>query len=485
MTEFQNKTQDMNYDEFKKNGYELIDWIASYLKDIESFPVLPSINPGEVKDKLDFAPPQKSEDLSSVFKDIDKIIMPGMTHWNHPNFNAYFNSTGSGPGIMAELLSAAFNINGMLWKSCPSATELEEVTLNWLKQILGLPQNYFGIIYDGGSSSTLQAMVAARENIYGGKIRIKGTAGRTDLKRLRIYTSEHGHSSIDKAAIILGVGLEGIRKIEVNENHEMIPKKLEEAINEDMQNEWLPFFVTATVGTTSTTAIDPIKEIAEICNKYKIWLHIDGAHGAIAAMLQEKRSILNGIELADSFVVNPHKWMFCPIDVSAFYTKHPQILKRAFSHVAEYLKTEQDNSVINYMDYGIQLGRRFRSLKLWFVIRYFGVEKLQEIIREHLRLGKLFEQYIDESKHFEKLAPVPLSTVCFRAAPPNQNEEQLNSFNEKLMTEINSTGELYISHTKLNNKFTIRYVVSSLRTEERHVKKAWEVIQKKYFELIK
>ncbi len=484
MDESRKISNDMPYEEFKKNGYELIDWIADYLKNIESEPVLTSVNPGEIKDKLNKQPPQKGEDLSKVYKDVDSIIMPGMTHWNHPNFNAYFNSSGSSPGILAELLSAAFNINGMLWKSCPSATELEEVTLNWLKQMLGLPENFFGIIYDGGSSSTLQAMAAARENIDGAEIRIKGATGRSDLNKLRIYTSEHGHSSIDKAAIILGVGIEGIRKIEVNENFEMIPKKLEEAIEEDAKNGWLPFFVTATVGTTSTTAIDPIRQIAEICNNYKIWLHVDGAHGGTAAILPEQKKIIDGIELADSFVVNPHKWMFCPIDLSAFYTKHPETLKRAFSHVAEYLKTEQDNSAINYMDYGIQLGRRFRSLKLWFVIRYFGVEKLQQIIREHLRLGKLFESYIDESEYFEKLAPTPLSTVCFRAVRQNYDEDQLNEFNEKLMNEINSTGKLYISHTKIDDKFTIRYVVSSLRTEVGHVLKAWELIQKKYLELI-
>ncbi|MGD8780062.1 MAG: aminotransferase class I/II-fold pyridoxal phosphate-dependent enzyme [Ignavibacteria bacterium] len=478
-------THDMPYKDFKRNGYELIDWITEYLRNIESYPVLPGIKPGDIKAKIDSSPPLKGEDLSNVFKDIDKIIIPGMTHWNHPNFNAYFNSTGSGPGILAELLSAAFNINGMLWKSCPSATELEEVTLNWLKQMLGLPENFFGIIYDGGSSSTFQAMVAAREYIPGADIKTKGTTGRTDLKRLRIYASDQGHSSIDKAAIILGVGFEGIRKIDMTENYEVIPQKLEEAIKEDIQNGWMPFFVTATVGTTSTTAIDPIKEIAEICNKYNVWLHVDGAHGGIAAILPEKKHIIDGLELADSFVVNPHKWMFCPMDVSAFYTKHPQVLKRAFSLMAEYLKTDQDDSAINYMDYGMQLGRRFRSLKLWFVIRYFGVEGLQKIIREHIRLGKLFEQYIDKSEHFEKLAPAPLSTVCFRANPGNMNEDQLNKLNEKLMNEINDTGEIFISHTKLGNKFTIRYVVSSLRTEERHVVKAWELIQKKYFKLIK
>lgn len=475
---------DMPVDEFKKYGYQLIDWIANYIQQIESFPVLAQIKPGDVKNKLPVSPPQKGEGFDSIYRDVNEIIMPGMTHWNHPKFMAYFNSTGSLPGILAELLSGAFNINGMLWKSCPSATELEEVVLNWLRQMISLPGSYWGIIYEGGSASTMHAITAARENIKLYQIREKGMSGRNELKRLRIYLSEHAHSSVDRGAITVGIGLEGIRKIPVDDSFAMIPGKLEEAIKEDKSNGWLPFCAVATVGTTSTTSIDPVDKIADICERENIWLHVDAAHAGTAAILPEMKHIIKGCDRADSFVVNPHKWMFIPIDLSAFYTRKPEVLKSAFSIVPEYLKTEQDNEVINYMDYGITLGRRFRSLKLWFVIRYFGVEGLQEIIRGHLRLGKLFAQLIDDSSNFERLAPVPLSTVCFRAVPKNMNETELNKFNEQLMNNINKTGKVFLSHTKLNEKFTIRLVVSSLRTEERHIYEVWETINHAYKNLL-
>jgi len=473
---------DMPPEEFRKYGYQLIDWITEYLKDAEKYPVLSNINPGDVKNKIPLNPPNKPEQFNDVLSDIDKIIMPGMTHWNHPNFMAYFNSTASAPGILAELLSSAFNINGMLWKSSPASTELEQATLDWFRQMLSLPDDFWGIIYDTASVSSMHAIAAARENVNI-QTRKKGLSGRKEIPRLKLYCSEHAHSSIDKGALTLGIGLEGIRKIPVDKDFKMITKKLGEAINEDRKKGWLPFCVVATVGTTSTTSIDPVPEIAEICKREKIWLHVDAAHAGVTAILPEMKNILDGVENADSLVVNPHKWMFIPIDLSVLYTKHKDILKRAFSLVAEYLKTSHDSEVENYMDYGIQLGRRFRSLKLWFVIRYFGVEGIQNILREHLRLGKLFAGWIDEHPQFERMAPTPFSTTCFRVNPGNMDEKKLDALNEKLMNKINESGKLFITHTKLNDKFVIRLVVSGIRTKEEHVINAWDLIQKTYSEI--
>ncbi len=476
---------DMPVEEFRKYGYQLIDWIADYLNNLESLPVLSKVKPGEIKEQLPIVPPERSEPMENVFNDIDDIILPGITHWNHPGFMAYFNSTSSGPGILAELLSAALNVNGMLWKTSPSSTELEQVTLNWFRQMLKLDEDFWGIIYDTASVSTMHAIAAAREQIKNVDARIKGLAGRKEVKRLRLYASEQVHSSIEKGAITLGIGLEGVRKIPVDDEFKMIPSKLQEAIEEDRKNGWLPFCVVATVGTTSTTSIDPVNEIADICIKENLWLHVDAAHGGVAALVPEMRYILNGVEKADSIVVNPHKWMFTPVDLSIFFTKKPNILKQAFSLVPEYLKTAEDSKVENYMDYGIQLGRRFRSLKLWFIIRYFGTEGIIERVREHLRIGKKFAGWVDEHPQFERLAPVPLSTTCFRAHPSDiNNEDELNKLNEKLMNLVNSTGKVFITHTKLNGKFVIRLVVSGLRTEERHVKLAWDIIQSCLKELI-
>lgn len=467
------KIGDMPLEEFRSSGYKMIDWIAEYLKELESLPALAQVNPGEIKSKLTGSISEAGEPFEIFFADLDKIILPGVTNWQHPNFMAYFNSTASGPGILGELLAAAFNTNGMVWKSNPSSTELEETVVDWFGNLLNLPSDFKGIVYDTASVSTMHALTAARENASP-EIR---TAGLQAAPKLRLYCTEQTHSSIDKSALVIGVGLNGIRKIHVDKNFSMLPDELEKAIAEDRANGWLPFCVVATIGTTSTTAVDPVAEIAAICRREKIWLHIDAAHAGVTAMLPEMEIYFKGVEMADSFVVNPHKWLFVPIDFSLLYTKRPQVLKQAFSLVPEYLKTAQDSVVENYMDYGIQLGRRFRSLKFWFVLRYFGANGLRHRIREHLRLGKLFAGWIDKNKNFERLAPVPFSTVCFRALPAGiKNEEELNLFNEKLMNQINSTGKVFLSHTKLNGKFTIRVVVSGLRTEERHVKLAYDTI---------
>jgi len=468
---------DMPLEEFRKSGHQLVDWIADYLKDIEKYPPLSQVNPNDILERIPKSPPQKGEDIKNVLKDVDKILMDGITHWNHPGFMAYFNSTSSGPGILAEFLTAALGVNGMLWKTSPAFTEHEKAMMNWFRQMVGLPENYWGIIYDTASTSSMHAIASAREQLNLG-FREKGMAGRSDVPRLRMYCSEQAHSSIEKGALTLGVGLEGIRKISVNETFEMIPEKLDEAISVDIKNGWKPFYVVATVGTTSTTSVDPVEEIAAICAKHNLWLHIDAAYAGVTAMIPEMKWITKGWERADSIVINPHKWMFTPMDLSVYFTRKPEILKQAFSLVPEYLKTNKDAEVENLMDYGIQLGRRFRSLKLWFIIRYFGVEGLAARIKEHIDLAQEFAKWLDDEKDFERMAPVPFSTVCFRYNPGNKTEEELNKLNEKLLEDINFSGKIFLSHTKLNGKFVIRLTIGSIRHERRHIVEAWEVIKK-------
>jgi len=472
---------DMPKEEFKKYGYELIDWAANYLEGIEDYPVTPNIKPGDIKSKLPNVAPATSQGFENFISDLNEIITPGVNHWQHPNFMAYFNSSGSGPGILGELIASAFNTNGMTWKSNPASTELEETVLNWFRDMLGLPKEFFGVVYDSASVSTMHGVAAARENV-GLNVRANGLCG---LPKLRLYCTEHAHSSIDKSALTLGIGMDGICKVPSDENYSMIPSELEKAIKEDKAKGIVPFCVVATIGTTSSTAVDPVDEIADICEREKIWLHVDGAYAGVTAMLPEMKKYFTGLERVDSFVVNPHKWLFVPLDFSILYTRKPEILKQAFSLVPEYLKSAEDNVAINYMDYGIQLGRRFRSLKLWLVLRYFGIDGLQSRLREHLRLAQLFAKWVDDNQLFERLAPTYFGTVCFRAKPDKINDEnELDLLNEKLLERINANGKVFMVHTKLNGKFTIRMVISGLRTEEKHVKLAWEVIREELNKLL-
>lgn len=473
---------DMPTSEFRKFGYKIVDWIADYLENIEKYPVLSRLKPGDIRKQLPPSPPETGEGMENILSDIDKIILPGVTHWSHPNFLAYFNSSASGPGILGELLSAGINTNGMLWRTNPSSAELEQHTLQWLRKMLGLPEGFWGIIYDTASTASMHAIAAARE--YAGiNVREKGLAER-NIPKLRLYASEHAHSSIDKSAIVLGIGLDSLRKIPTDDEFRMLSGELDKAIKEDKKNGYLPFCVVATVGTTSTTSIDPVDEIADICEKENIWLHVDGAHAAATAIIPEMQWILKGTERADSFLVNPHKWLFNPVDICAFYTRKPDILKRAFSLVADYLKTPEADAVDNYMDYGIQLGRRFRALKLWFIIRYFGVEGLRERLHYHLYLGKKFTKWIDEYPHFERMAPVPFSTICFRLHPANINDEKkLEEINLHLFNELDAS-DIMISHTRLNRKYVLRVNMSGLRMELRHIEKAWEIIKIKSGEVL-
>jgi aromatic-L-amino-acid decarboxylase len=471
----------MDSESFRRDGHRLIDWIAEYLAHPERYPVLAQVEPGQVERALSKEPPEKPEPLEAILQDVEKIIVPGLTHWNHPGFFAYFAITGSGPGILGELLSAAFNVNAMLWRTAPAATELEELVLDWLRQLLGLPREFMGLINDTASVSSLCAIAAAREALDL-RIREEGLAGRPELPRLRLYTSEQAHSSIEKAAIVLGLGQAGVKKIAVDEEFRLRSQGLEAAIKDDLKAGCKPLCVVATVGTTSTTSVDPVPEIADICERYKLWLHVDAAYAGAAAILPEKRWALAGCERADSIVVNPHKWLFVPIDCSAFYCRHPSILRQAFSLVPEYLRTSEEDRVRNLMDYGIQLGRRFRALKLWMVLRAFGSEGLRQSLRSHIALAERFQGWMGASPDFELLAPVPFSVVCFRSRPQGlpacpETEAYLNRLNEKTLEAVNGTGEVFLSHTKINGKFTLRLAIGNLGTTEAHVRRAWELLQ--------
>lgn len=465
------KTGDMPKEDFRKYGHEIVDWIADYFERMEDLPVLSSIEPNSLKDNLPTNAPEKGEDFSNVIADVEKLILPAVTHWNHPNFHGLFATSTSSVGVFGEMLTAAFDMKAMLWRTSPASTELEEVVLDWMRKMMNLPEDFKGIIYDTASVSTLHAIAMAREKLNL-NIREKGMSGRTDLPLLRIYCSEQTHSSIDKAVILLGLGTEAIVKIPVNEKFEIDTEKLREAISDDISAGHKPFCVVATIGTTSTTSVDDVSTIAEICERNEIFLHVDAAYAGSAMILPELQFHLKGIEKADSIVTNPHKWFFTPFDLSVLYVKDLDLLKQTFSIVPEYLKVSE--TVTNQMDYGIQLGRRFRSLKLWFVMRYFGQEGLRDRIREHIRLARLFAFWVEMSENFELMTETTFALVCFRACP--KGVEDLDTLNEKIMNEINASGEAYLSHTKLNGKFTLRLSVGSIRVEERHLRKVWDLL---------
>jgi aromatic-L-amino-acid decarboxylase len=482
---------DMPTEEFRKYGHQVVDWIADYLASPERYPVLSRVSPGQITDALPKSPPAGGEDFKEVLADLDKVIVPGITHWNHPAFFAYFAISGSGPGILGEMLAAAFNVNAMLWRTSPAATELEEVALSWLRQMVGLPETFSGVVYDTASISSLCAIAAAREAVPGLRAREDGLGAHSDgSRRLRLYASEQAHSSIEKAAITLGIGQAGVRTIPTDGEFKMDPAALARAVKEDRDAGWLPFCVVATVGSTSTTSVDPVPTIADVCERDGIWLHVDAAYGGSAALLPEMKWILEGCDRADSLVMNPHKWLFVPVDLSVLFCRKMDVLRQAFSLVPEYLRTGEADEVRNYMDYGPQLGRRMRALKLWFVIRYFGVDGLAARIREHIRLAREFADWVDASRDFERLAPTPMSTVCFRARPFDLREDvlvkagkgsdveaYLDRLNERVMEEVNAGGEVFLSHTKLRGKLTLRIAIGNIRTTGHHVERAREKLE--------
>jgi aromatic-L-amino-acid decarboxylase len=473
---------DMSAEDFRRFGHEVIDWVSDYLEHVGERPVLAQVKPGELMAQLPSSPPISGERMEEILSDVDRLIPRALTHWNHPSFFAYFATSSSAPGILGELLTAAFDVKAMLWRTSPAAIELEQVVLDWLRQMMGLDAGLDGIIYDTASVASMHAIAAARENINL-RVREDGMSGRPDLPLLRIYTSDQAHSSIEKAAITLGLGLRSVRKIATDDEFRMDVSALRQAIEQDKNDGVLPMCVVATVGTTSTSSIDPVPAIAEICAEYNLWLHVDAAYAGSAAVVPEMRHILNGCERADSVVTNPHKWLFTPFDLSVLYCRHMDVLRRAFSLVPPaYLETSETETVRNGSEYGIQLGRRFRALKLWMIIRYFGHEGLAARIREHCRLAKLLAGWMEESPDWELLAPVPFALLCFRACPRVEGEAEalrasrLNALNEAILNGVSTSGEALLSHTRLNDRFTLRLSIGNIRTTEIHVRRVWELL---------
>ena len=454
----------MTPEEFRLCGHQAIDWVADYLANPQRYPVLARVQPGELTDALPARGPEQGEPPECLLADFERLILPAVTHWNHPGFMAFFANSGSAPGILGELLATALNLNGMLWKSSPAVVELEQVTLRWLRQWQGLPEDWFGQIFDTASVGSMHALAAAREATDPNS-RTKGTA-----PDLVVYTSEQAHSSIEKGAIAIGIGQERVHKVPVDAEFRLRPDALAEMIDRDVAAGLRPCAVAATVGTTATTSVDPVPAIAEICRARKIWLHVDAAYAGSAAVAEEFRWALAGCEHADSMVTNPHKWMFTPVDCSVFYTRHPDVLRRAFSLVPDYLATAEDPRAVNLMDYGVALGRRFRALKLWFVMRSYGREGIAATIREHVRMAQAVAARADAHPRFERTAPTPFSTICFRYQGSDDE-------NRRIQEAVNESGEFFISGTKLHGRYTLRMAIGNMHTTQAHVDRAWELIQ--------
>jgi aromatic-L-amino-acid decarboxylase len=463
----------MTPDEFRRHGREVVDWIADYYENIEKFPVLAQVSPGEIRESLPENPPQEGEQFEKILSDLSEIILPGITHWQSPNFYAFFPANASGPAILGDLVSSGLGVQGMLWATSPACTELETHVLDWLADMLALPEKFKssgrggGVIQDSASGAALCAMLAAREKATGFQSNENGSG-----QNLIAYSSNQAHSSIEKAAMVAGIGRSNLRLIGVDETYAMQPDSLAKQIQQDRINGLIPFFVSATVGTTSSNAIDPISEIGEICSKEGLWLHVDAAMSGTAAVCPEFRFIHKGLEYADSYCFNPHKWMFTNFDCDCFFVADRAALINTLSVLPEYLKNKatQSGAVIDYRDWHIPLGRRFRSLKLWFVIRHYGVRGLQHHIRRHVRLAQEFASWVSASEKFELTAPAPLNLVCFRHVDGEESSR-------RIMESLNQSGELYLTHTTLNGEFTMRFCIGQTNTEARHVQAAWEKIK--------
>ncbi|MDX1587002.1 MAG: aminotransferase class V-fold PLP-dependent enzyme [Balneolaceae bacterium] len=472
----------MNSEQFRKEAHNLVDWMADYMDQVEEYPVKPRVDPGDILKQIPKRPPEEPEAFEAIFKDFKNIIIPGMTHWESPKFMAYFPANKSYPSILGEMLTATLGAQCMSWVTSPAATELEEAVMNWLGAMTGIPEQFSGVIQDTASTATLTALLMAREQITGFRVNERGFE---EGNRYTVYCSSETHSSIEKDVKIAGFGKENLRKIAYDDAFAMRPDKLEKAIRSDLEEGLKPACVIATIGTTGSTAIDPLPEIAEICKRYELFLHVDAAFAGTAMLLPEMRWMIEGIEQVDSYVFNPHKWMFTNFDCSAFYVQDEALLVKTFEITPEYLKTPEDERVKNYRDWGIPLGRRFRALKLWFVIRNFGVEGLREKIRNHIALAKRQKEIIEQDPDFELLAPVPLNTICFRYHPSHiDDNKKLNELNRILIEQVNESGELFITHTKLNGIYTLRMVIGNTNVTQRHVDEAWELIREESSKLI-
>ena len=459
--------------EFRRDAHRLVDWIADYLEHSDRYPVLSTVAPGSIRKALPARAPERGEAFEAIWDDFERVLLPGITHWNHPGFFGYFAITGSEPGVLAEFLCAALNVQAMLWRTSPAATELEEVATGWLRDLMHLPADFEGVIYDTASISTLHALAAAREAALP-DVRGNGLAGRAEIPRVRVYCSEHAHSSVDKAVMLLGLGHAALRRVPADSEYRMRPDLLADAIAQDRLEGIQPLAVVATVGTTSSTSVDPVDAIAAIAEREHVWLHVDAAYAGVAAIVPGCEWVLAGAPRADSLVVNPHKWLFTPFDCSVLYCRRMDVIRQAFSLTPEYLRTsEGDAGVRNLMDTGIQLGRRFRSLKLWMVLRHFGAEGLRAHLTEHMRLAGVLAGWVDESAVFERVAPVPFSVVCFRLKGRETEETH-----QRILDEVNSSGEVFLSHTKLDARFAFRVAIGHVRTTETHLRRAWELLNR-------
>jgi aromatic-L-amino-acid decarboxylase len=469
--------------EFRRAASEVASIVAGYLERLEDLPVFPRLEPGQLRSRLPAAPPVRPEPIEAILDDYRTLIEPSVTHWQHPMFLGYFPSVASGPGILGEWLAAGLNANVMFWRNAPGPTELEETIVSWLRQAMGLPDAFDGMFTDTASVSTLLALVAARHAVPGLAAREEGLAGRPDLKRLRLYASEEAHFSVERAAIVIGAGRAGLRKIPTDEDYRMRADLLESAIEEDRQKGWLPFAVVATAGTTSSTSVDPLARLASLCEREGLWLHVDAAYAGAAAVLPEVRPLLAGWERADSIVVNPHKWLFTPLDASLLLFRRPEMFRGAFSLGSDYLPPSGTAGAHDFYEYGIQLGRRFRALKMWILLRWFGLEGIAARLREQIRLAREFAAWVDADPDWERLAPVPFSTVCFRFRPrraeafASGSASRLDALNEALLERVNRTGAAYLSSTRLRGRYALRVAFGNPRTTEQHARRCFELLR--------
>lgn len=470
----------MDIKEFRERGHQLVEWMGDYFENIENFPVKSQVQPGEVLAKLPSRPPAGPESFDRIFGDFLQIILPGITHWQSPSFFAYFNANNSFPSILGEMLTAAMGAQCMSWQTSPAAAELEERVMEWLRFMVGLPEGFTGVIQDTASTATLCSLLTARERATNFQSNHSGYPDNI----FTVYCSEHGHSSIDKAVRIAGIGSDNLRKIKCDQRFAVIPSELEKAIDRDSRRGFHPLAVVGAVGTTSSAAVDPVGDIGGICRKRGLWFHVDAAYAGTGLLLPENRWMTEGIEAADTFVFNPHKWMFTNFDCSAYFVRDTRALLNTFAILPEYLRTREGSGVNNYRDWGIQLGRRFRALKLWFVIRSYGVRGLQAAIRSHMDWAAWLGKEITDSRDFELITPVSLGVVCFRYHPPHiKDEKNLSSLNNRLMEDLNATGKIYLTHTRLEDKFTLRFVVGQTRQTREHVEKGWHLIRRRAEEL--
>jgi aromatic-L-amino-acid/L-tryptophan decarboxylase len=468
---------DLPLEEFTRQADALARWIAEYLGSPERYPVLSRVAPGDLGRALPATLPDQAESFEQILADFERIVMPGVTHWNHPGFFAYFANTASVPGILGELVTAALNQVGILWRTSPALAELEQTTTAWLRDAMRLPRDWFGMITDTASTSTLQALAAARERDPALGIRERGLAGRSDVPVLRVYCSDQAHSSVDKAVITLGLGRENCVRVPSDEQFRMRSDALAAQVAADVAAGMRPLAVVATLGTTSSTAVDPIAEIAELCERHGMWLHADAAYGGVLALLPERQAMFAGLERADSLVVNAHKWLFTPMDCSVLWTRHPDVLRRAFSLTPEYLRTPEQDVALSYSDYSFQLGRRFRALKLWFVLRAFGLEGIQARLRHHCALADAFAARVRAADRWELLAPVGMSVVCFRHRPDGLDEAALAAHNAAILERVNASGRVFISHTALAGRYALRVAIGNLRSTQQHLDDAWTLLE--------